>query len=171
MPKQFFIADTHFGHENIIEYENRPFRSITEMDDTLIKNWNKTVGKKDTIFILGDFAFATKERIKELVHLLHGSKIIILGNHDKTFTYSWWKTAGFYMVCKYPIIIDQWFILSHEPLYTNTNMPYINIFGHVHSNPQYLNYSKQHFCVSCERIVYTPIEMNEMQSKIKDIGY
>lgn len=166
MAKQFFIADTHFGHKNIIEYENRPFQSVKEMDNALVTNWNKVVSKKDTVFILGDFSFSTQERTKELVHKLKGTKIIILGNHDKAYTYSWWKTAGFYMVCKYPTIIDKWFMLSHEPLYTNVNMPYINIFGHVHSNPQYYDYSKQHYCVSCERIAYTPIEMTAIQKKI-----
>ena len=54
-----------------------------------------------------------------------------------------WNTVGFDIVCAYPIIIDEWFILSHEPLYTNTNMPYANIFGHVHGNPEYSNFSKQ----------------------------
>jgi hypothetical protein len=42
------------------------------------------------------------------------------------------------------------FILSHEPFYINTNMPYVNIFGLVLGNPEYNDYSKQHFCVSCD---------------------
>ena len=112
--RQFFIADTHFGHKNIIEYENRPFLTTEEMDNALIVNWNKTVKKTDKIFILG--------------------------NHDKDYSYAWWNSSGFDMVCAYPIIIDEWFILSHEPLYTNTNMPYVNIFGHVHGNPQYSDF-------------------------------
>ena len=169
MSRQFFIADTHFGHKNIIEYENRPFKTTEEMDNRIIDKWNNMVKQKDRIYILGDFALSNKKRIMELIKLLNGYKIFVLGNHDKCYSYAWWNTAGFDMVCAYPIIIDEWFILSHEPLYTNTNMPYVNIFGHVHGNPEYKDYSKQHFCVSCERIDYTPIEMKEIVKRITKI--
>lgn len=47
MSRQFFIADTNFGHKNIIEYENRPFNNTEEMDNAIIENWNKTVKKMD----------------------------------------------------------------------------------------------------------------------------
>lgn len=167
MSKQFFIADTHFGHKNIIEYENRPFNSINDMDNVIIENWNKTVKDTDYIYILGDFALSNKNRIIELIKILNGYKVFILGNHDKDYSYSWWNTVGLDMVCAYPIIINEWFILSHEPIYVNTNMPYVNIFGHVHANPQYQNFSKHHFCVSCERINYTPIELSEITKMIK----
>ena len=39
----FFTSDTHFWHENIIKFCNRPFSSIEEMNDTIIENWNKVV--------------------------------------------------------------------------------------------------------------------------------
>ena len=52
----FFTSDTHFGHENIIKYCNRPFTSTEEMDKALISNWNKVVKPEDTVFHLGDFA-------------------------------------------------------------------------------------------------------------------
>lgn len=167
MLNTFFIADTHFGHQNIIEYENRPFQTTQEMDETLIANWNRTVQPRDHVFMLGDFAFANKERTHELAARLNGYKILILGNHDRGHSYSWWKTTAFAEVVQYPIIFNEWFILSHEPLYINRNMPYANIFGHVHANPAYADCSAQSFCASVERIAYTPVEFEQIMDRMK----
>jgi calcineurin-like phosphoesterase family protein len=32
-------------------------------------------------------------------------KIFVIGNHDKCYSYAWWNTAGFDMVCAYPVIV------------------------------------------------------------------
>ncbi len=158
----FFIADTHFGHKNIIQYEKRPFQSIEEMDNILIENWNKTVNEDDKIYVLGDFAWAGKEYIQGIIEKLKGYKILILGNHDRIHSLSWWQSSGFNEVINYPVIFKEWFILSHEPVYINNSMPYANIFGHVHGSPLYQDYSSQSFCVSVERIDYKPIEFSEI---------
>lgn len=50
----------------------------------------------------------------------------------------------------------------------NANMPYANLFGHVHNNPIVRDYSKQHYCVSIERIDYTPIDFEEVKRCIKE---
>lgn len=163
----FFIADTHFGHDKIIRFENRPFKDAAEMNSVIIENWNKTVKQNDTVFVLGDFAVADENMIKEWVSGLNGYKILVLGNHDRNYSYSWWRESGFDEVSAYPIIYNEWYILSHEPLYINSNMPYANIFGHVHSNPSYLKFSSQSFCVSAERINYTPLGFHEMLGEMK----
>lgn len=165
--REFLIADTHFGHGNIIKYEQRPFESIKHMDDSLINNWNNTVRKDDKVFMLGDFALAKKERIVELIGLLNGYKILILGNHDRNITCGWWLRAGFNLVIPNPMIVHEWFILSHEPIYINENMPYANIFGHVHGSAEYKDYSNQSFCVSIERIGYKPILFNDVIKTMK----
>jgi len=116
LEKTFFIADTHFGHEQIIRFENRPFQDARHMDDILIANWNKAVSHQDRVFMLGDFSLGEQASIVELILRLNGYKIFILGNHDRELPYTWWQQAGFDEVVNYPIIYKEWFILSHEPL-------------------------------------------------------
>lgn len=172
MPNIWMIGDPHFYHKNIIEYENRPFSSVDEMNNTLINNWNSRVKRRDKIFVLGDFCFGASSHAEEILRNLSGYKVLIMGNHDTLSPKSFLK-AGFDEVYRHPIIYDGFYILSHEPMYVNSNMPYANIFAHVHSNPTYANYSKQTFCVSVERpdLMYYPIEFNRIkklmqQSKI-----
>ena len=99
----YFIADTHFGHKNIIEYENRPFGNVEEMDKVLIKNWNNTVSKADTVFMLGDFSFYGKEKTMNICQSLNGKKILVMGNHDK-HTPNWYRECGFEEVSRFPLI-------------------------------------------------------------------
>lgn len=47
----YFIADTHFGHQNALAFDNRKFKTIEEHDNTLIENWNNAVGIDDEVFI------------------------------------------------------------------------------------------------------------------------
>ena len=43
MSKTYFIADTHFNHENIIKYCDRPFENVNVMELKLIDNWKYIV--------------------------------------------------------------------------------------------------------------------------------
>jgi len=160
--RTFFIADPHFGHRAIIEYENRPFESVEEMDQALIDNWNSVVGKQDKIYLLGDLSFHNDDITTKIIKRLKGIKYLVLGNHDKSNVKRYYD-MGFHRVYDYPIILEEFWMLSHEPLYINANMPYANIFGHVHASKQYTDYSDQSFCACVERIHYTPIEFNEIK--------
>lgn len=167
MNMPFIISDTHFYDSQIIKYENRPFKDVNEMNTQLINNWNSIVTKDDEVFHLGDFASQNVSdiEVKNLIALLNGKITLILGNHDNHFSKEKWEEMGIYQAIKYPIIYNGFFILSHEPLYINDNMPYANVFGHVHNNPSFKDFSNQSFCVSVERINYTPLNF----LKIKDI--
>lgn len=159
----YIYSDPHFGHKNIIKYENRPFVDIEEMDRILIEKWNKVVKNEDKVFILGDFSFYDKEKTKEIINQLKGYKILIMGNHDRERSLSWWSEVGIHEVYQYSIIYNEFFILSHEPVYLNENMPYANIHGHTH----HLKYeSKQFFNASVECIDYTPVLFEEVKKAI-----
>lgn len=77
--KYWLTSDSHFGHDKIRGYCNRPFKTVEEMDETIISNWNKLVAYNDTVFHLGDFAFRNPELYKGR---LNGTIIHIKGNHD-----------------------------------------------------------------------------------------
>lgn len=86
----FFTADTHFGHENIVRYCGRPFRNAHQMDKTIIENYNAVVTKGDTCYFLGDFSMTSNaDNIEVWIRKLNGKKILVLGNHDrlKPFAY------------------------------------------------------------------------------------
>jgi calcineurin-like phosphoesterase family protein len=160
MAKVWFIADLHFGHESIIEYEHRPFISVDEMDKELIDRWNNTVKPDDKVFVLGDVSFHNSAETIKLVKSLVGHKYLILGNHDRKKSVSYWKRAGFEEVYKYPIIYKEYYMLSHEPLYVNTNMPYANVHGHIHGQEMK---SKQYVNVGVEHTGYAPISFESVQ--------
>lgn len=167
MGKDYFIADTHFGDGRIIRYENRPFSSIQEMDRVLTERWNSIITAEDTVYVLGDFSsYGDANKDRELLKGLNGSKILLLGNHDTHRTAEEWRQLGFCECSPWPIIYQGFFLLSHEPLYVNSNMPYANIYGHVHGNASYKDASAQSVCVSAERIGYQPIAMAEIREKI-----
>ena len=77
----YYIADTHFGHDNIRRLSNRPFNSVEEMDKAIIDNWNRKVTDDDDVYILGDFSYKSEDPI-EYLKKLNGRKHLIVGNHD-----------------------------------------------------------------------------------------
>ena len=157
----FFIADTHFGDERILRYENRPFKSVDEMNSEIVKRWNESVKGDDSVYLLGDVG--DEYFLKDL----NGKKFLVKGNHD-TKSNEHYRRAGFCEVYDLPVIFQGFWLLSHEPLYVCQNMPYANIFGHVHANPIYKDFSPQSFCVSVERINYTPISFDEIKRVVAE---
>lgn len=165
MAHTFFISDTHFGHTNIIKYENRPFENVDAMDKAIIANWNNKVSKQDTVFFLGDFGLHHADIIKNIYLSLNGKIHFVSGNHDMAHSDSWWiDRIGVKRYYRYPIIWRDFYILSHKPVYVNDAMPYVNIHGHTHSKRYD---SDKHFNVSVECINYTPIRSDELIPGLK----
>lgn len=140
----FFTSDTHFYHNNIIKYCNRPFSSVEEMNETIINNWNAVVGENDIVFHLGDFGFCGSKEMSTIINRLNGNIYLILGNHDR-------RTMKQGYVNKFKNVSQQLYIsvdgqriyLNHFPLlcfdgsYGRGNNEYTwNLFGHVHSGPR-----------------------------------
>ena len=86
MAKVFFTADTHFGHENVIRFDNRPFNSVEDMDREMIKRWNNKVDKGDIVYVLGDMIWKSMTNDAEhLIKSLNGQIILIFRPTRLTF--------------------------------------------------------------------------------------
>lgn len=162
----YLISDTHWGHENIIKMCNRPFANVDEMDEILIKNWNDTVSKEDTVYHLGD-VFWSQRAAYTIMPQLNGKIVFICGNHDKSLRliartfpehtyYGLDKDVDAILTIREPVRA----ILCHYPL-DSWNGAAHNVWhfhGHTHNNH---TLSQGHRVnVSVENIGYTPIEIN-----------
>lgn len=175
MNKIFVIGDTHFWHTKIMEYCNRPFDSVEDMNEKIVENWNSVVKPEDTVYHLGDVSFAGKDKTKELVSRLNGIKVLSMGNHDRRKTKSWFRDLGFSYVIEGTLLLLHPFpagdfVLSHEPVNT-AGTPYVNIHAHLHDRTVYPDHidtrGSVNFCASVEMINYTPISLEEIVSKME----
>lgn len=170
---EYLIADLHLFDTGIINYEDRPFKNIEDYHTKLINNWNKTVKPDDTVYILGDVGpvgMCGVDELSNIITKLNGHRRLVLGNHDKEYGFSTldWDYIGFEYVYDMPVVYDGFIILSHEPLYVNERAPFVNIYGHVHGNPNYKFVSKCGACVCVERIGYKPISIDKIKALIRE---
>ena len=160
--KRYKIADMHFGHKNIIQYENRPFENASMMDEALIRLWNGVVEMEGLVYALGDFTLSRrKEIIANLANRLSGRKVLIMGNHDTGKPRDYIE-CGFEVACRKPMMAEPGVILMHEPFDDPALVAsnYLYFFGHVHANRTLMDEYPNCMCVSAERIQYTPIDLD-----------
>lgn len=114
--KLFFTSDWHVGHQNVLKFDSRPFQDLSDMHRVLINNYNSSVGPNDICYFLGDMGLTNASTLKDVVTKLQGTKVLILGNHDKG-TNSMYD-AGFDVVLNAATlyIANERVTLSHCPL-------------------------------------------------------
>lgn len=154
MSKVLIISDLHLGHENLAV--SRGFKNAQEQDELIINNWNKVVGKRDIVWILGDITMENNKHYY-LLNELYGRKKVVLGNHDLPKHVSdllkYVEHVG--AAVKY-----KGAILTHIPIHTHEIHRFRrNIHGHLHEelidNDKYIN-------VCCEQLEYTPVEFQKL---------
>jgi len=155
----FFTADPHFDGGDILRYENRPFNSVEQMNEAIVNKWNELVTDKDEVYLVGDVGNP------EYIARLKGKKYLIKGNHD-TLSNEEYRRLGFAEVYDKPIIYNEFWMVSHEPMYVNRNMPYANIYGHVHNNPAYNTVSARGYCVSMDRTDFAPVDFEQIMVEV-----
>ena len=169
MGKNYFIADTHFGHSNILKICNRPFENIEDMKNVIIDKWNKKVTDEDTVYLLGDVCFKmSKLDVIKILKQLKGKKILIKGNHDKyvgqrDFDECFEKIYNYLQISE----DKQQIILCHYPIIDYAGMFYGSkmIYGHIHN--KYIPH-KNMYCCSVECINYEPVTLNELEEIYKN---
>lgn len=133
----YFTSDTHFNHSRIIEFCNRPYSCVEEMNEVMIANWNSVVQPDDHVFHLGDFALGGVEEWNAILDRLKGKIHLILGNHDYR-TISQRCPERFIEVCMQKIIAvgKRQIILNHYPMlcFSGAEKKTWQLFGHVHTN-------------------------------------
>jgi calcineurin-like phosphoesterase family protein len=138
-----FIADTHFGHRNIVGYCQRPFQTTEEMDSTIIDNINATVKPKDTLYFLGDFCHRGGDPKKYRKKINCEDIHIILGNHDNEAKFSK-KDFSSIGLMKEIIHCNKRIVLFHYPMrawnksYRNSWMLYGHVHGRLHTEDDVL---------------------------------
>ena len=181
--KIFFTSDLHFGHENVIRFDNRPFNTVEEMDEEMIKRWNAKVGKGDIVYVLGDFIWkaATNEAVS-IIRRLNGQIILIKGNHDR-FLHNAAAKKALAGIKDYDDICvtledgtTRRCILSHYfiPFYNGHRYQAIHLHGHSHFTEESaeevritteLNekgYDLKIYNVGCMYWNYTPVTLDEI---------
>lgn len=138
-PLNFYIADWHYNHANVIAYDNRPFQTLEEMNAALVQRWNSTVEDRDTVYVLGDmFCRCGTEEAIRVLKTLHGKKVLIRGNHDYLTRESDF-CREFEQVTDYLEIEDGWryVILCHYPIPCfnhHFREEWCHLYGHVHNS-------------------------------------
>src|ERR1700722_17645565 len=90
---QWLTADLHLGHVNIIQYSNRPFSNVGEMNEAIVERWNETVGVNDRVLILGDVAMGRIDDTLKIAGRLNVFKVLLTGNHDRCASFLGKSTA------------------------------------------------------------------------------
>lgn len=175
MSKVFFTSDHHFYHANVIKYANRPFENVEEMNEVMIQNINSLVGENDSLYILGDFAFA--KDAKQVIHIRSRIKCKnvhwIKGNHDKYAFHSSVK-PHFLSIRDYCEIEvnGQKIVLFHFPIleWNRGHRGAWMLHGHTHGNlkiPEQLK-NKRITDVGVDCWNFFPVSFEQLQETFKN---
>ncbi len=173
---KFFTSDTHFGHANVIKFDDRPFANIQEHDEELVRRWNEVVKPGDVVYHLGDVGWHKNLFDADmLLARLHGTKILIKGNHDEKIIC---KSKQWSAVHSYHEISEngQRIVLFHYRMvvWNRSHHGSWALHGHSHGNLPVLMNQKT-FDVGTMLWGYRPISWDEvseeMQKRTNDPGF
>lgn len=133
------------------------------MDRDLITNWNKKVGRGDTVYHLGDVAFGTADAFEKYHWQLNGYKIYVNGNHDKAMS----NAIGRQPDVRKISINGNTIVLSHFAMrvWDKSHFNSWHLFGHSHGT---LSSQGKSFDVGVDAWNYTPVSFAEVETRMKE---
>jgi len=186
----FFTSDWHCGHTKVIEFDERPFKDLEDMHKSLIKTFNACAPTNGITYFLGDMGFTGTADLKKVIDQLNGTKILILGNHDKKMNAMY--NAGFdaVMYSSHLYIANERVTMSHCPLrglfrekvdkryagenwhgekehlaYSLEGQGQFHLHGHIHSEKKDRKLGRQ-YDVGVRANNYKPISLSQIESWI-----
>lgn len=173
----FFTSDTHYFHKNVISYCERPFVSIEEMNEELIRRYNERVGSNSTVMWVGDCFFCNVNKAKDIMSRLNGRKLLVVGNHDRGMASM--AALGFDLVMDECVInIDEQNVrIKHYPYAGSTpdtryserrplrNKNEMLIHGHTHAKERTDGNRQVH--VGVDAWDYAPASFDDVRELIK----
>jgi len=172
----YFTADLHFGHNAIIGFCNRPFEDITEMNRTLISNWNSRVNNDDHVYIIGDLFYGGRdaaglEEAVSIVSKLNGILHLIAGNHD----FPYLKNMDYHYLfadvdqLRYLKHDGEHIFLCHYPMaeWSGYYRGSWHIYGHIHNDKsgpayQYLKTQEKALNAGVDICNFMPVTFKEL---------
>ena len=139
---RYYIADLHFGHKNALRFDSRPFATIEEHDEELIRRWNSVVHDDDEVWVLGDISWLPPKDTVALLDRMKGVKVLITGNHDKNLCKNQGFCDRFQEITPYKELhLSKGFgvVLSHYPIpcFNRHFSGWAHLYGHVHLSDEW----------------------------------
>lgn len=189
--KVLFTGDLHFGHENVIQFDGRPFKTVEEMDAEIIRRWNKKADKGDLVYVLGDMIWkARNDDAPGIIKSLNGQIILIKGNHDRFLHNAKAKAAlagikDYDDICvtlqdgtKRRVIMSHYFM----PMYIGHRYQAVHLHAHSHFSEEAdyeVDFAEQLNMMGCKNEIYNvgcmywnyePITLDEILAHGKTIS-
>lgn len=189
MKQSWFISDLHFGHPNILTYmkKERPFASkelVNKLDErngvgpdfqdelwetleihnqSIVNKINEYVNPTDTLWILGDVAFKSRDALNYVTKINCKNKRLVLGNHD-LYSMAEYTAAGFSKI--YGMARHKEFVLTHAPIHPQqlSKRYSANIHGHLHCEDVD---DHRYYNVNIDRTGGIPVNLQQIRDSIR----
>jgi calcineurin-like phosphoesterase family protein len=173
----FFTSDTHFDDELAIQYFNRPFKNVDEMNAFMVEKWNNVVAEQDTVYHLGDFTLDDIDHFTKWVNQLNGNIKILPGSHDHAWLQDFVASERVQIMAplvsvEFPELRmgenPQVIVLCHYSMqvWDRSKQGSWHLFGHSHGKLAGIGLS---FDVGMDCTEFTPLSLDEAASRMADL--